>query len=308
MSSHPIRRLAALVALILLAFTARVARADDAASDSSAPAPSGAPADKPLPWQPGPATIDLGKELVLELPDKDLFLAPPDAARLLEKGGTLHNENLLGIVVPMSDDEHWFVTIRYEPEGYVKDDDKVDADELLKALREGNDEANEERKEKGFPPLALDGWSDPPRYDRAPHHLIWGLIVSSEGEKSINYNTRVLGRRGWVAVNLVTDPATIEKFKPEGRKVLDNTKFKPGARYEDFDKKTDKVAEYGLIGLVLGGAGLGAAKLVKIGLLAKFWKVIVAGLIAGKKAIAVAAMAVVAFVKKIFGRKKLQEE
>jgi uncharacterized membrane-anchored protein len=301
-----LRRFTALLVLILLAFAGRVARADDEApSDSSVPAPSAVPGDqKPLPWKPGPATIELGQDLVLELPEKDLFLAPPDAARLLERGGTLHNENLLGLVVPMSDDDHWFVTIRYEPEGYVKDDDKVDADELLKALREGNEEANEERKQKGFAPLALDGWSDPPRYDKSPHHLIWGLKVSSEGEQSINYNTRVLGRRGWVAVNLVSDVATLERFKPEGRKVLDATKFKPGARYEDFDTKTDKVAEYGLVGLVLGGAGLGAAKLVKIGLIAKFWKVILGVIIAGKKALILAAAAVVAFFKRIFGRKK----
>jgi uncharacterized membrane-anchored protein len=196
------------------------------------------------------------------------------------------------------------VTIRYEPVGYVKDDDKVDADDLLKELREGQDQVNEERKEKGFGPLSLDGWSDPPRYDRGPHHLIWGLKVSAENEHSINYNTRVLGRRGWVAVNLVADAALVDKFKPQGKQILDATQFKTGARYEDFDEKTDKVAEYGLVGLVLGGAGLGAAKLVKIGLIAKFWKVIVAVVIAGKKAVVVAALAVAAFFKRIFGKKQ----
>src|SRR5262249_19515413 len=96
----------------------------------------------------------------------------------------------------------------------------------------------------------------------------------------------------------------LEHYKPEGKKVLEGTKFQAGARYEDFDKKTDKVAEYGLVGLVLGGAGLGAAKLVKVGLLAKFWKVIVGIVIAGKKAIVVAALAVAAFFKRLFGRKK----
>jgi uncharacterized membrane-anchored protein len=62
------------------------------------------------------------------------------------------------------------------------------------------------------------------------------------------------------------------------------------------------VAEYGLVGLVLGG--LGAAKLVKIGLLAKFWKVILTAVLAAKKAIALGFMAVAAFVKRIFGKKK----
>ncbi len=53
------------------------------------------------------------------------------------------------------------MVLRYEAEGYIKDDEEVDGAELLDSLREGTDAANEERKQKGFPALALDGWSDP---------------------------------------------------------------------------------------------------------------------------------------------------
>ena len=57
--------------------------------------------------------------------------------------------------------------------------------------------------------------------------------------------------------------------------------FEPGAGYRDFNKDTDKSAEYGLAGLVAGGVALGVAK--KIGFLAiilKFGKVILLGLAA----------------------------
>jgi hypothetical protein len=54
---------------------------------------------------------------------------------------------------------------------------------------------------------------------------------------------------------------------------------------------------------VLGGAGLGAAKLIKLGLLAKFWNVIAAALLAGKKFVVLAVLAVAGFVKRLFGRK-----
>ena len=84
------------------------------------------------------------------------------------------------------------------------------------------------------------------------------------------------------------------------------TTFGAGARYEDFDGKTDKVAEYGLAGLVLGGAGVAAAKLVKVGILAKFSKVILAALIAGKKVIIGLAVALVAILKKIFTGRKVE--
>ena len=46
------------------------------------------------------------------------------------------------------------------------------------------------------------------------------------------------------------------------------------------------VAEYGLAGLILGGAGLGAAKLVKLGILAKFGKFFI--LLSAKRAMPIA--------------------
>jgi len=66
----------------------------------------------------------------------------------------------------------------------------------------------------------------------------------------------------------------------------------------------DKVAEFGLAGLIAGGVGLGALKLAKIGLIAKFWNVILGVLIAAKKAVFVAFAAAAAYFKRIFGGKK----
>ncbi|WP_394848758.1 DUF2167 domain-containing protein [Pendulispora brunnea] len=257
----------------------------------------------PVQWQAGPRDIDLGHDLKLALPEADVYLPPGPAAKMLEKNGSFHNENLLGIVASKDEEAQWFVTIRYEAEGYIKDDEKIDADELLSAIREGTEEGNKERLEKGFKAWHVDGWSEPPQYDKSLHHLVWALSVSDDEGKSVNFNTRILGRRGYVAINLVTAPELLAGYKPEAAALLKATTFSSAARYEAFDAKTDKVAEYGLAGLVLGGAGLGAAKLVKIGLLAKFWKVIIAALIAGKKAIVLVLAGIAAFVKKLFSRK-----
>jgi hypothetical protein len=49
-------------------------------------------------------------------------------------------------------------------------------------------------------------------------------------------------------------------------------------------------------------------KLVKVGLLAKLGKVLLGLLVAGKKVVAVAAIAVLAFLKRLFGRKKQSAE
>ena len=129
--------------------------------------------------------------------------------------------------------------------------------------------------------------------------MVWALNASTDDGTSINYNTRVLGRRGFVSLNLVVDPENFEPSKPHVVKLLKNTTFNQGARYADFQEGTDKVAEYGLAGIVLGGAGLGAAKLVKVGLLAKAGKILLGSI----KLIAVAAVGLGVLLKKLFGGK-----
>jgi uncharacterized membrane-anchored protein len=284
----------ALLALALAFGLTSAARA----KTESAPAPA---ADAPFRWQLGPSKLTLGHELTLDLPRGYVFLEREQAAKLLEKNGNFYNQNLLGIVASADESATWLVTIRYTEEGYVKDNEKVDADEILKTIREGTESANEERKSKGFPALTIEGWADPPRYEKSVHHLVWALIVSEPSGKSINYNTRILGRRGFVAHNLITPPERLDADKPNAATLLAATTFNSGARYADFKPGVDKVATYGIAALVAGGVGL---KLVKIGLLAKFGKVILAVLIAGKKALILAFIAVAGFFKKLFGGKK----
>ena len=266
------------------------------------------PAPPPLPWQFGPTPLELGHGVKVDLPEGYQFLGQPKAGELMAKMGNLYNDNLLGIVVPSAEDKDYFVTVRYDEEGYIKDDEKLDGAEILASLREGEDAYNAERKKAGFPEIHADGWQEAPHYDRAHHHVVWGLIVRDSDGSSINYNTRVLGRKGYVSVNLVTDPEKLAADKPAAATLLAATSFANGARYEDFDATNDKVAEYGLTGLVLGGAGFGLAKLAKVGLLAKFGKVILAALIAGKKLIMVLLVGAGAAIRKFLSRRSTQPE
>jgi uncharacterized membrane-anchored protein len=283
-----------------------------ASADSPAPAEQaeGATPEPTLApdWQIGPKDVALGHELKLDLPSGYAYLPPGPAAKVLEKNGGFYNENLLGLVASTDPKEDWFVVARFEDSGFIKDNEKIEADEILSDLKDGAKEANEERTKRGFKPLTVDGWSEPPRYDAARHHLVWALIVSDPDGKSVNLNTRVLGRKGYVSLNLVTDPEKLAQYRRNAQTLLAVTSFTAGARYEDFNEKTDKVAEYGLAGLVLAGAGLGAAKLVKLGLLAKFSKVIIAALIAGKKAIVAALIGLGALIKKLLSGRRAQNE
>ncbi len=300
------------VAFIALSLFSSMAKAQEPAAaqavDATKAAEAAAQPEVPSPWQQGPKHVDLSNGIALDLPADYDFLPMPEAGKMMESMGNLYNENLLGVVAARDEQSPWFVTLRYDEEGYVKDDESVDGDELLESMRESLPEVNEEREAQGFPPIALDGWDEKPHYDKAKHHLVWCLRVSDKEGASANYNTRVLGRKGHVSINLVTDPARVATDKPHAMALLAATQFGQGSRYEDFDSSTDKVAEYGLAGLVAGGAGLGAMKLVKIGLLAKMWKVILAVVIAGKKAIFLVLLAIGAGIKKLLSRSKASSE
>jgi uncharacterized membrane-anchored protein len=83
----------------------------------------------------------------------------------------------------------------------------------------------------------------------------------------------------------VCDEAQLSSVIPEYQKLLKGFAYKKEESYAAFSKG-DKVATYGLTGLIVGG---GVLALAKTGLLAKFWKIIV-----------VAVIAVGAFIKRIF--------
>jgi len=294
------RFLSILFALVVSLVVLSPARASAAAGGDERDVEIGA-----LPWKHGPAPLSLPHGVEIALPDGYRFLGMPEADELMKKLGNLHNENLLGIVISETPGEtNWFVSIRYDEEGFIKDDEKLDGKEILDSIREGEDDYNEERKKLGFPPIHAEGWQEEPRYDQTSHHVVWALVLSSAEEgKSVNLNTRVLGRKGYASVNLVTGADELSRWRANGSEILRATSFAPGQRYEDFDAKTDKVAEYGLTGLVLGGAGVGIAKAAKLGLVAKFWKGLLALLVAGKKGIVALFAAIAAFARKLFGKK-----
>ena len=268
-----------------------VAFADEAPPPPSANQPE---ANEQFHWQVGPKQIELGHDVQLALPAGDAFLGMPEADRLLQKQGSFNNASTLGIVVSADEKQGWEIVIDYEDAGYVKDDEKIDAGALIKSFREGAEEQNKQRAAHGFPALTIGDWTEMPRYDRATHRLIWALPATSTRGTTINYNTRVLGRRGYVSLDLLSGPDTIEAEKPNAAALLAATTFKPGGRYEDFNSKTDKVAESGLMGLILGGAGIAAV--AKGGLFAGLLKI----LVAGGKFIAAGVIALFAGLKRIF--------
>ena len=252
-------------------------------------------------WQEGPGTATLKNTAEIKFPSGFRFANGDDTRRLLRASGEPSSGQEMGMLV--SEEGRWSVFFEFSDDGYVKDDDKdkLDADKILNSIKKGNEYGNEERKRMGVPPLNITGWEKEPFYDQATHNLEWAIRAESEGRPIVNYNIRLLGRRGVMEVILVCNPDKLTATLPAFKELLAGYSYKQGETYAEY-RQGDKLAKYGLTALVAGGAVAVAAK---TGLLTaivlffkKAWKLVIVGVIA-----------IGAFVKRlVFGRNQQQIE
>jgi uncharacterized membrane-anchored protein len=228
-------------------------------------------------WVEGPGDAEIGRQAELALPSGFRFTGAQGTQTILQMMQNPTSGTELGIIFPESEDANWFVVFEFDDIGYVNDDEKddLDADAMLVAIKEGNEHGNRARAERGWPPLEIIGWERPPHYDEQTNNLEWAIRAASEGGASVNYNTRLLGRQGVMEVSLVCDPNELDAALTPFRELMENYSFVEGKRYAEF-KSGDKIATYGLAALVTGGV---AAVALKSGLLQKFWKLIVVGVV-----------------------------
>ena len=255
-----------------------------------------------LNYQKGEITLKGGLAKI-RVPEEFRYLDSKDAGTVLSTlWGNPPDSTTLGMIVPAgispASREAWAVIITYDEDGYVKDDEaeKMDYDKLIGQMKEGTHEANKAREKAGYPGIELVGWATPPRYDKGTHKMYWAkeLKVVGGDENSLNYNIRLLGRRGVLVLNAVAGMSQLQDIEAATPAVLAMVDFQEGNRYTDFNASTDKVATYGLAALVAGGL---AAK-------AGLFKGLLVGLLAAKKLVIVGFVAVAAWLKKVFGKKE----
>jgi uncharacterized membrane-anchored protein len=235
-------------------------------------------------WIDGPVTR-LGDIAQIKIPEGYRFTGKEGTRKFLELTQNPPGGNELGTIIrtvsPTNQKEQfWFVMFEFSEVGYVKDDerDKLDSDALLKTLTRNTEEANKERAKRGWGSFHVTNWYKPPFYDASTRNLTWAIQGYADNsdvkEASVNYSVRVLGRRGTMNVDLVLEPSLVETAVPQFKDLLQGFSFLPGNNYSEF-RAGDTVAKYGLAALVVGGATAVAAK---TGLIAKFWKLIVAAI------------------------------
>jgi uncharacterized membrane-anchored protein len=268
---------------------------------ASAAAESGGGEARTLQWQTGRITI--GENLaVADLPEGYRYLQRDDARHVVEK--IMHNPpdpKVVGMIMRKGDDadDAFMAIVSYDDsDGHVKDDDAetIDYAKLLAQLQAGAREAAPELRKQGYDGYSITGWAEAPHYDRATHKMYWAQNARFDGqdEDTLNYNVRLLGARGVLIINALGAAKDLPQVAAGSKIVLTRTELSSGNRYEDFKPGVDKVAAYGIGGLIAAGL---LTKLGFFGVIGKF-------LLAFIKPILIGVAVVGGALAKLFARKQ----
>lgn len=224
----------------------------------------------------------------LSISEDFYYLSTTDAEKVLvDIWGNPPGAETLGMIFPIQytpfDKAAWAVMIQYEEDGYVSDKDtnNINYTELLAQMQDDTQATSKERVAAGYEPIKLVGWAAQPHYDSTEKKLYWAkeLVIGENTTHTLNYNIRILGRKGVLVLNFIAGMPQLEEINQNLESVLALANFNEGSRYADFNPDIDKVAAYGIGALVAGKV------LSKIGMIAglllflkKFWILIAIGI------------------------------
>jgi uncharacterized membrane-anchored protein len=238
----------------------------------------------------------------LTVPDEFYYLSPEDSKKVLEDAwGNPPSDLNQGMLFPSGmtplDMNSWGVTVDYYEEGHIKDDDAnaIDYTALLDDMKNDIEDSSPDRVAAGYGEIELIGWAADPYYDQAAKKLHWAKELHFQGEdtNTLNYDIRVLGRKGYLSLSFIAGIEQLPDIQANLDGVLAMADFNAGNQYTDFDPSIDKIAAYGIGGLIAGKV------LAKTGFLA-------AALIFLKKFGVIIVVAIGGLFAKLFKRKKAE--
>lgn len=245
------------------------------------------------------------------IPEGFYYLGPEDTRKVLVDlwgNPPAAADDNLGMIFPQqylpADESSWGSVVQYDADGYVSDVEAnaIDYDELLKQIKQGIAENNGEREKQGFNTITLIGWASPPHYDAQAHALHWArdLIFGKDGDTghTLNYSIRILGREGVLQFNFVAALDQLAEIKETIPTVTKMVTFDKGAGYADY-RDGDKIAAYGMAGMIAAGAGAKIA--AKVGLFAAIAAILKKG---GILVIFAGAAGAWQFIRGLFSRKR----
>jgi uncharacterized membrane-anchored protein len=257
---------------------------------------------KNMKYQTGVINLE-GGFAKLNIPPGFKFLDRQQAEFIITRAwGNPPQTGILGMILPEKNDPYtdssYAFIVSFDDMGYVKDGDAADLNynDMLKDIQKEEAEANRDRAMRGYESIHIVGWAQEPFYDKKRNVLHWAKQIKfGDAEwNTLNYDVRILGRKGVLSLNAVASIRELGMVKKDIDKVLNMAEFTDGNRYADYSSGTDKLAVYTIGGLV---AGKVLAKVGFFALLLKFGKFIIIGIVA----------LFAALKRFVFGRKKEEE-
>ncbi|HEV7330711.1 MAG TPA: DUF2167 domain-containing protein [Flavisolibacter sp.] len=226
-----------------------------------------------LHYKTGTVTLENGMATINIAPGFK-FLDAKDARYVLEEvWGNLKGQTALGMILPADSKvaiaDYAFI-VEYDAIGYVKDEDadEINYEDLLQEMKDETIKSNEERRKAGVSEMNLIGWAAKPFYNKERKLLYWAkeFKVDDSDENTLNYDIRVLGRKGVLILQAVSGITQLDSVNKNIDNILGMVSFNNGHRYQDFDSNVDDVAAWTIGGLVAG------KMLAKAGILALILK------------------------------------
>ncbi len=211
-------------------------------------------------------------EFVLE----DLWKNPPSEPGYESLGMLFPNE-----AGPFKE-KSYAVNITYAQNGHIvaPDASSIIVDELYQLMQQDIQQNNRLRAQQNYEKIKLVDWAQEPVYIIDKHLLYWAKEIQFGNEKvhSLNYNIRILGRRGYLRLNIIGNMDNLQSIDSHLEDILSCIEFKEGQRYEDYNSESDQLSPYTLKGLIIGRA---VSKGGFTAVLTKAWWVLLLGSIAG---------------------------
>jgi uncharacterized membrane-anchored protein len=228
--------------------------------------------EQDLEYTKGPSTGNILDRATIKINKNQIYFNEENSKKYNEILQNLQHgrENIL-------EGRGWTAYFTFAEEGYIKDQEDLDANELLSQNKRNEEEGNKLRKEKGWTTMNTKGWFYEPRYNSDTRQLEWAFLIETDEGDLVNYNTRILARNGYMRVVVAVTPDNFNANISEIKNALNSVTYNKGEKYSDF-KQGDRVAEYGLAALIAGGAAAVATKKGFWALIAGFfgaaWKII----------------------------------
>jgi uncharacterized membrane-anchored protein len=224
-----------------------------------------------LGWVDGPKTISFSAaEAKILVKNGSGYLAGEDARQYMYwvNGSEFKNVEYL-IETPSAT-----YTYSFNKVGRVPNDFKnLNADQLLKDMKDNMPTSNAERTKAGLPTATNIKWFQKPAFDEKTHAAYYSYLVDwSDGDKTVQSAVLMLGRSGFANISVLVDA---KKYSKENITLaIDTFSYNKEQEYTAW-KQGDLVAAAGVAGLVAASAGGKAVVAASKGL----WKFILAGIV-----------------------------